>query len=497
MLVYEGDKLKLYKKDHLKIQTNWNRRDFTFRVEQYLQGVTEKVLAISGLRGTGKTVGLLQAAEKYDCVYILAQKEGKKTGENYINFLENSSKKIVIIDEYTWIKEIKRLDYYLITAIQNGKRVVITGTESITLDCLNYGALIHRVEIIHTTMFPYDEYKRVYGLANSQKVYDSYLIEGGLFKDYSLKDYDTLKEYIENAIVDNLSAYLKNELTREKARTLTYAVLFKAICPSNLSTVPVLRDSNIMLGNFLETMGINVNIKIETRDLQRVADIFEKTGIIKRIQNFDPNGIVKEQYYITNPSITSQLIKYTYNLSSLDNSILGHIFESCAMIQLSNNKILEHEIYFLNNEGQSNIYKKELNIIIIDKEREHAYLFECKHSQSNKIKSNSTILSRFIELNYFEYTDIDGRYIIYNGPKCVKEYLVGQIIFTPLDSTIDNYFEFKKHIQDIEHIAEGQSRQADDYSSRKNQPVSSLIKDKINTLNNEVKNFKNIVHKYK
>lgn len=447
MLTYEGNNLEQYKRNNLKIQPQWNKRDFTFRVEQYLQSTTEKVLAIGGLRGTGKTVGILQAADNYDAMYILAQKESDATGRDYINLLKSMPNKVICIDEYSWIKDRKDLDYYLINAIQDGKRIVITGTESITLDYLNYGSLIHRVDMIHTTMFPFDEYKRIYNLADSQKVCDKYLIEGGLFKEYAIKDYSTMKEYVETAIVENLAGYLNKEMSEEKARTLTYAVLFKAVCPSNLSSVPVLRESNVMLPNFLDAMGINTSINIDERDLNKVADIFEHTGIIKRIKNFDQKSSIKEQYYITNPSLTSQLIKTTYGLTSLDDATLGHVFESCAMVQLANNKISEHEIYFINTEGRSNIPKKELDIVITDEKEEHVYFFECKHSQSDKIKTNSTILTGYIEDNYFQDADIDGRYVIYNGDFGVKKYDVGNVVFTPLDSNVDNYFQFKEYVK--------------------------------------------------
>ncbi len=459
MRIYEGNSLKFHKTHELEIQPDWNQRDFTNRVRQYLESRTEKVLAICGLRGTGKTVGILQAAEGFDPVYILAQKESEKTGRDYIDFIKNTDKNIILIDEYSWIKDRKDLDYYLITAIENGKRIVITGTESITLDYLNYGALNHRVDAIHTTMFPYDEYKRIYNLSNDQKTCNEYLTEGGLFKPYAIKDYDSMKKYVENAIVENLAGYLKDEMAEEKARTLTYAVLFKAVCPSNLSSVPVLRESRVMLDNFLDTMGINTTIEINERDLGRVADIFEHTGIITRIPNLDDNSLVKEQYYINNPSLTSHLIKAAYGLPSLDDATLGHIFEACAMVQLSNNKLSEHDIYFFNSEGQSSVPNKEIDIVITDKKQEHIYLFECKHSQSHKIKTNATIATGYLEKKYFQDADIDGRYVIYNGFPCVKNYEIGNIVFAPLGSIIDNYFCFQTHIQNLKHITMGQSHE--------------------------------------
>ena len=449
MIIYEDKLLEGYKLEHLQIQPDWKRRDFTARVRRYLEGVTEKVLAVGGLRGTGKTVGILQASEGLDVAYVLVQENEEEKGSDYIDFLRNTEKKYVLIDEYSWIKDREALDRYLLTAVQNGKRVVITGTESITLDFLNYGALIHRVDMIHTTMFPYEEYRRIYGLDHSQRVCDDYLLNGGVFKDYAITNFSSMKEYVESAIVKNLAGYLQEEMDEEMARTLTYSVLFKAVCPSNLSNVPVLRDSKVMLDNFLDTMGVNTGIEIPDQKLYRVADIFEQAGIIVQVQNYDRNSSLKEQYYITNPSLTCQLIRAAYGLETIPETVLGHVFEACAMVQLSTNKLSEHEIFFLNSEGQSGVDARELDIVITDKEEEHVYFFECKHMQNHKIRSSATILTGHIENTYFQHSDVDGRYVIYNGEPCVKKYEVGEVMFTPLGEVVNNYFAFEENTRGI------------------------------------------------
>ena len=451
MLIYEGKKLEEYKKENLQMQPTWNKRDFTNGVKNYLESSTEKILAIAGLRGTGKTVGILQAAENYDIAYVLAQKGDKKTGKDYIDFLENTDKKYVVIDEYSWIEDKKDLDAYLLTSVQNDKRIILTATESISLDFFNYGALNHRVNVLHTTMFTYDEYLRLYNKEHSKAVCREYLMEGGLFKEYALRNFDSTREYIEDAIVKNLAGYLKKETDEEKARTLTYSVLYKAICPSNLSSIPTLRKNHVTLDNFLEKMGINTTLVPEEGDLDRVASIFEQAGVIVRIPNYNKNSELQEQYYITNPSLTCQLIKATYNLRDIENSILGHVFESAVAIQLATNKLEDHEIYFYNNGNEkNNSNNKELDIIITDKEKEFAYFFECKFSQSDDINSDITLLSGYLEENEFKGMDIEGRYLIYNGKPCVKdEYEVGTIIFSPIGRILDNYFEFNENVKDI------------------------------------------------
>lgn len=478
MLIYEGQQLIKYKKENLEIQDFWNKRDFVQSVETYLVGSTEKILAISGLRGTGKTVGILQATESYNIAYLLAQKQDNKTGQDYIEFLKTTDKKYIVIDEYSWIKNRDELDRYLLTAVQNDKRIILTATESISLDFLNYGKLNHRVQVIHTTMFTYEEYLRLYNKKHSKAVCKEFLTEGGLFKEYILRNFDAAKDYIKDAIIDNLAGYLKNEMDDEKAKTLTYSVIYKAICPSNLRTVPALRKNHVTLANFLEQMGINSAYIPQEGEINRIADIFEQAGIIVRIPNFNKQSSLREQYYITNPSLTCQLIKKVYDIHDIENSILGHIFEASVAVQLFTNMLSEHEIYFYNNGTEkNNPENKELDIIITDREKEYAYFFECKLKQEASLKFTDTLISGYLEKHEFKGVEIEGRYVVYNGKPSVNNYGVGPIIFTPISDTLNNYFEFEHNIEAIENykLQYDVSKSANDDFDNNDETSSSFV----------------------
>lgn len=474
MQIYSGQALEKYKKEALRIDPSWNRRDFANRVENHLKARTVKILVVGGLRGTGKTIGILQAAEPFDALYVISQKDEAETGRDYIELLKRTEKKYVIIDEYGWIRDRRVLDEYLLTATQNGKRIVLTGAESISLEMLNYGALIHRADIVHTTMFPYEEYRKVYGLEHSPKVCDDYLTSGGIFREYVAANYDTMKEYIDSAIVRNLADYMKEEMDEERARTLTYAVLYKAICPSNLSNVPVLCDHKMELKSFLDTMGVNTGVVIEQKDLNRVEDIFIEIGVIVCIPNYYRDSSFKKQYYITNPSLTCQMIKAAYGLQDISDDILGHVFEAIVMTQLSAKKLTEHRLYFMNSSGHSGAQTKELDAVITDIEEEHAYFFEFKHTKNVRLESNEPMLSGYIEETYFPAADIDGRYVVYKGEPCVKEYTGGDVLFTPPSHILDDYFAFEAHSKNVkrihtkqEEIEGGDSESAGGFSLKK------------------------------
>lgn len=483
MLIYTDTELKKYKAENLEIDPSWNERDFVKCVRKYVDSSTEKIFAVSGLRGTGKTVGILQAVNEKDTAYLLAQKGDNKTGDDYIDFLKSTDKKIIVIDEYTWIKDRDDLDRYLLTSVQNNKRIVLTATESISLEFLNYGKLNHRVQTVHTTMFTYEEYLRLYNKEHSKANCKDFLINGGLFDEYILKNFDSAKNYIEEAIVSNLAGYLKNEMNEEKARTLTYAVLYKAICPSNLSKIPTLRKDHVTLENYLEQMGVNIAYIPQEGEIERVADIFEQVGIIVRIPNFDKNSDLKEQYYITNPSLSCQLIKGVYGIRDIENSILGHIFESCAAVQLFTNMLSEHKIYFYNNGTEkNNSDNKELDMVITDKSEEFAYFFECKFTQKETLNSDITLLSGYLENHEFKDFEIEGRYLIYTGKPAIKKYDVGIVVFSPIGSILDNYFEFNENIKKIRLYSQIKSSDGDFVTAYKNLDLDKNLPAKIRGL---------------
>lgn len=445
MICKKGTELQEYIQK-LGINPKWEERDFVSYTRKYIQQNNLKVLAIGGLRGTGKTTGLLQAIKNTEACYISAQIGETETGIDYINLIKQTKENIIVLDEYSWITNREYLDKYLYTAVQNGKRIIITGTESITLDFLNYGTLIHRVDMVHVTLFTYEEFCRIYHKPQNKKSCKEYLLQGGIFKEYAITNFSTMQTYIKTAIIDNLTAYMKN-LDSEKAKALVYAVFYKAICPDNLNQIPVLTENKLTMENFLDEMGVNPDIAFDQKDLKNISDILEQIGVIIRIPNYDKQSPIKEQYYIVNPSLTCQLILAAYKIPEITNDILGHAFEACCLIQLYHQKLSDHKLYFVNT--TINGKNKELDGVIVTEHEDYVYLFECKFREQDKISPNATIMSKDIE-EMFPDSIIDGRYVIYNGVVSAKTLGDKQIIFVPIGNQIMNqYYYFSKYIQDL------------------------------------------------
>ena len=450
MKVYQNQELKYFIENECQINPLWKERDFVSYARKYMHSGRHEVLAIGGLRGTGKTVGLLQSVSDLDAIYITAQKEESETGRDYIEILKKTEKKHIIIDEYSWIKDRKDLDFFLYTLVQNGKRVAITGTESITLDFLNYGNLIHRVDMIHVNLFTYEEFCRLYDKEPTKESCKEYLMFGGVFKEYAITNYNSMKNYIKTAIIDNLVGYMNGALDEEKAAALVYSVLYKAICPSNLKSVPTLKQNRLTVENFLEEFGIHPQVSFSEWELKNVTDILSQIGVVIELKNYDEHSEKKYQYYITNPSLTCQLILNAYKLPELTNDILGHVFEASVICHLEYHRFSEHTLCFLDTVLENGA-NKELDAVILTEKQERVYLIECKYREDDTLSRKATILDDNLE-DVFPDSIIDGRYVIYNGNPVVHELGNKQVIFSPINEVLNNYSFFERNAEEIKNI---------------------------------------------
>lgn len=437
-----------------------NERFFVDYARHYFGGTNDKILAIGGLRGTGKTTGLLQALLGLDALYICAQKGEEESISDYIEMLKQTEKKYIVIDEYTWIQDRKELDYYLYTCVQNGKRIAITGTESITLDFLNYGNLIHRIDMVHVTIFSYDEYLHVYHLSHSKENCKKYLIEGGVFSEYAITNYDSMINYVKTAIVDNLVSYLGGKYEEQLMLQVVYTVLYEAVCSSTIRKMSTYNVNHTPVKNYLDVFGIDADIRFPKDDFRRmvdrVAEILEQIGVVVKIQNavldyeYEDNFLEtinlektpKYKTYIVNPSLTCQLIKTVYALNDIDGYILGNVYEACMMSYLSYYKLNDDKLYFIDLRYK-NGKNKELDAVMVRGiDERYIYLFECKYKAKAEIQKSNTMVSKDLEefLRWrFGNSEVDGRCFVYTGEERVVFYEDKDYLFTPIGQSIRNY----------------------------------------------------------
>lgn len=455
MIMYEGVDLRKYfnelKKDTLSYlnQQEIHERDFVKNIRNYFNGNLRYVLIVSGLRGTGKTFGILQGVIDFNnTLYVCAQKEEDMTKKDYVQLLKSSKSKYIIIDEFTWIKDYNELSYYLWTMIENGKRVVISGTDSIALDYFNISTLIHRANLINVNMFTYMEYCRIYEKEYSYSSCCNYLMYGGLFKQYAITNFDDELNYIEIAVINNLTNYMS--IDKNKARAIVYNIIYLAIMDSSITYVEYPRrryNTEDTYRNMLDVIGIDPYAEFNWIELERVQDILIKTGFVVKTYNvvdsrlFNNDKEFSYRLHLTNPSLTYHMVSKLFKGSTYVDNCLGRAFEASVVTYMS--QCIDSMDYMWYIDLGQKFGKHELEITIVNPNDNLVYLMDSKLQSSASLRLNSSILSKDVE-ELFPACDIGGRFIICNTTKEKCREINGKkVIFTRLDcGTIENYRDF-------------------------------------------------------
>jgi predicted AAA+ superfamily ATPase len=200
----------------------FERRDFVNPLIKFCMdgNYSARLGIVYGLRSTGKTVGMLQAAEELMNIghkVAYARFNYEMTGMSEVN------DEIIRLagDGFThlFIDEAPYLDGFLTMSAEwadlfvpaHRIKIVISGTDSFELWLAMNRALYHRYVSFSTNRNTYPEYRRVLGMS-----FDEYKAGGGVFLtstesavtdlmpgSRSIGDM-TIENFIENAVVDNL-----------------------------------------------------------------------------------------------------------------------------------------------------------------------------------------------------------------------------------------------------------------------------------------------------
>lgn len=456
MLCLSGEELKAYITE--ETEESWQKRDFLSHLDIYMNTKRRRVLGISGLRGTGKTVGLLQFLQDKDGAYILAQKNDGVTAEEYIECLRNIKENLIVLDEYSWIPDKQELDAYLYTLVSNGKKVIVTGTESIAIEALRYGELIHRIDIVDTNHFSYDEFCRMNQLPKNKVSCKQFLETSGTFPQYVAVNFESMRDYIKLAIIDNLVA--KTKLDPEYAAAIIYTIFYKAVCDSTIRYVPVLQQNHLPVTHFLDKMGIDESICISATDFNEVSSILEQAGIIVTV----PNYRVRSEYrtYVTNPALTYQLIMAVFDIKELPEYMYGSMFEAASVIHMSKylmgDSFLTDKLYYL--QGRKNGHDCEIDFLVEELSKHgKIYLFECKFSDGPVVKEKSSLVANTIE-EIMGDKEIGGRYVVYNGQHNYDIANQKEVLYIGMDNLLSNFHQFSANKATIIQELKDQNRES-------------------------------------
>lgn len=445
-----------------EISDSWKKRDFVSEVEKYMDSSINKVLLVSGLRGTGKSVGVLQAIKNRDAVYIVMEQGINTSSKELMEVLASRKEKIIVLDEYTWVTDRRKseLDGYLYTLVTHGKRVVVTGTESISLEALKTGHLIHRAVTIHTTHMSFPEYCRLYDAPMDQKNCDKYLTQGGIFESYVINNEHTMANYIESAIIENLKGYVRDYrplFDESKISNIIYTLLYRAIWDLMKNNPKLLQNSNsIETQIILERLGIDLEEKaISIYDIRLVAELLCSVGVLVKVPNLinEMNEVQEEIFkgyktYIVNPSLTCQFIKTVFPMYDNMSSILGFVYEANCMVDLYFKKQAADEIYYIESKEADNY---EIDIAIVsndDTRKKQFYLFECKHRyRVNVYNENWSIVNGKVDAalrEAFPDSEIMGRFIIHPGENELQMHVTGKrVVVVNQNDLLYKYYKFE------------------------------------------------------
>lgn len=458
MLLFKGMDFRNFIED----ETNSikHRRDFVETIEKdyILRANTRRGVLVTGLRSTGKTIGVLQAIEHFPSDKMIfvspTSREETISKNDVLDILKNYDADLIFIDEYSWLKSAKeddkdRLADYLVGKAQEGVKVIITGTDSTKINSLLNTDFIHRAVEINTTYFSYDEYCRLYDLQKNDDSMKDFLIKGGIFENHIYQNFGSMERYIKDAIIDNLASYYP-KFDKELIKATVYKIFYDCICKNYIKNdaVPVYSQgrTRLIYEDYLENFGIDTGITIPPNVLNEMFGKLKEIGVVVQLEDMQiPN---RKRAYITNQSISAQLTKCIYELDELPERYLGDLYEATVVcyeyMEYVHNCNSPYKMYYI--EGRKSDY--EIDFVLCDSRR--AYLFDCKLNNNDNIRINdSASIVKDIIPNLLGDRDLCGRYIIYQGNEKWTSANGKDLICT--NNWNVNFEEFEKQLEILKH----------------------------------------------
>ena len=400
------------------------RRDFVGPLLEFCTdgNYTARLGIVYGLRSTGKTVGMLQAADELE-------RRGHKAAYARFNYEEtgmrDASAEIVALAKagYTHflVDEASYLGGFLNASAQWADtlvpmyriKIIVSGTDSFLLWLAKGTSLFHRHVEFSTNWVSYGEFSRVKG-----ETYADYKVGGGIFTA------ESMPEFIRTALVDNLihsighcfdDANRTNEYT-SRLMGMDAAVIYKAIVSILKCTVEsdVIRHfvqnadrKNIMdLGDAISEWSAK-----EKRDIkERVAEALDVYSDFAGVPNPEDtiealiSFLVKieclAQSHIGTSDIGKARTAYSFNHNALMNYAVEETVQGVLNLKETNSPefaagirraaegainesiVLAHLIRGMGDGDKAFKYRdlenREIDAVIINREAKTLYLIEVK-----------------------------------------------------------------------------------------------------------------------
>jgi hypothetical protein len=451
MIFKEGQEYKAFAANEIRENNIKYCRDFSdiLKKDYVFRDNTRRGVLIIGLRSTGKSTGIYQATVDFpsDKIFFLAASSREENLSKYevLAKLKEKDYDLIIIDEYSWLKETDgekdTLASYLAGKAGEGVKVIISGSDSTKIHALLNTDFIHRAVQLNTTYFSYDEYCRIYELAQNDKSMKKFLTCGGIFENHAYETYDSLKEYIKTAIIEDLGAYYP-QYDKELIEAAVYKIFYECVTGSYTKTIDIHR---LAYEDFLDNFGIRTDIEIKSTVFKEIFYKLKEIGVVVILDDIKRGG--RKRAYITNQTISAQLTKCIYGLDNLSETYMGNLYEASVVcyeyMQYAFDINSPSEMYYAET-GKSDL---EIEFIICDKRK--AYLFECKFDDNDDLKLNDTasILQDEVR-NLLGDRDLAGRYVIYQGhDKLIEQRGCAVICTNNWDINFEDFKKYKMFLQ--------------------------------------------------
>ena len=295
---YQGERLKnrINKVTNNKLE----RAKIVNKIYEYcLNDDYENMLALYGLRRTGKTVAMYHTMKrlieenKDNIGYILLDE--CVSLNSLCNFIRNQSDKYKInywfLDEITLVKEFVNDGKDLYDIIYGESKAIIAGTDSYTLSKVAEDELYDRLIFINTTNIDYKEYHEL--LPN--ETYIDFVRFGGTFSPDEFYTQEKVNKYIKTSITENLIHTLANlyERNNEYYDTLYYLIEHNEI---NSAIEQVIKEENKELTLKIIKDEFHIGLSQTLKNLKKDKDNpLDLTQILNKVVIKNINQEVKKR----------------------------------------------------------------------------------------------------------------------------------------------------------------------------------------------------------
>lgn len=281
MIIYSGELLKAYA---LQALSGINKeRDAVAALHKYITSPNDRrVCILYGLLFTGKTTMMLQEIRKIaDFGKCLLMKCGyDSTIMQLREAIEaHPEAQYIFVDQVTKVKDFISAGSVLANKYAaEGRKIVLSGDDSLAISLAKGDELYDRARLIHTTYIPFKEHRRLTG-----KGLTEYIKYGGVLpSDNIFRSADTTNEYINSAVVFNIVRSL------EKWNDRKYSALRK------------ISDSD--LPSFISKVIENIGSDMPDTDPECVRAVIEYLNDIDFLYKLPTLG-GRQEYLFTQPGM--------------------------------------------------------------------------------------------------------------------------------------------------------------------------------------------------